>query len=322
MLRFVENLAAHQTHAASGCSVAARDAADTDSVVVDGSDRACDMRAVAAGSDLGVMAAEIVAAGALFVAPDVRRQVGMRVVDAAVHHGDDYVFVAGADAPCREDVEIGHGRRSDGRPLPVIEPLIDQQRVVESGACGIARTCGAVWADSGLYDRCAGGNHARNGFDAFDFGHSAEAFHGLFDGDRPGEMNVVPQMESGPAAAFAETVAIGKDALYASRPGTGGCGIECRDSRAVTAAGEGTGVEFGSRFAQFDTEYAGDIEFLRLGLSAAGSGAGFRFPGAGRQQQERQKEGEMFHLFSRKKVRSRRAASGPNKRFLRITESV
>ena len=39
-------------------------------------------------------------------------------------------------------------------------------------------------------------------------------------------MNVVPQMKSGPAAAFAETVAIGKDTLYGSCPGTGGGGIE------------------------------------------------------------------------------------------------
>lgn len=50
-------------------------------------------------------------------------------------------------------------------------------------------------------------------------------------------MNVVPQMKSGPAAAFAETVAIGKDTLYGSCPGTGGGGIECSDSRAGTAAG-------------------------------------------------------------------------------------
>ena len=63
-------------------------------------------------------------------------------------------------------------------------------------------------------------------------------------------MNVVPQMKSGPAAAFAETVAIGKDTLYGSCPGTGGGGIECSDSRAGTAAGKGTGVEFGRCFAR------------------------------------------------------------------------
>lgn len=110
-------------------------------------------------------------------------------------------------------------------------------------------------------------------------------------------MNVVPQMKSGPAAAFAETVAIGKDTLYGSCPGTGGGGIECSDSRAGTAAGKGTGVEFGCRFAQLNTEYAGYVKLLHRGLSDAGSRAGFRVSGTGRQQEERQKEREVFHRF-------------------------
>ena len=138
--RFVENLATHQPHTASGRSVAPRDAADADAVVVDGADRACDMRAVAAGSDLRIMAAEVVAAGALSVAPDIRCQIGMRIVDAAVHHGDDDVFMSGADAPCRKNVEVGHGRRSDRSAHPVVNPLIDQQRIIESGDCDIVRT--------------------------------------------------------------------------------------------------------------------------------------------------------------------------------------
>ena len=138
--RFVENLATHQPHTASGRSVAPRDAADADAVVVDGADRTCDMRAVAAGSDLRIMAAEVVAAGALSVAPDIRCQIGMRIVDAAVHHGDDDVFMSGADAPCRKNVEVGHGRRSDRSAHPVVNPLIDQQRIIESGDCDIVRT--------------------------------------------------------------------------------------------------------------------------------------------------------------------------------------
>ena len=91
------------------------------------------MRAVAAGSDLRIMAAEVVAAGALSVAPDIRCQIGMRI-------GDDDVFMSGADAPCRKNVEVGHGRRSDRSAHPVVNPLIDQQRIIESGDCDIVRT--------------------------------------------------------------------------------------------------------------------------------------------------------------------------------------
>lgn len=92
------------------------------------------------GGDLRIMAAEVVAAGALSVAPDIRCQIGMRIVDAAVHHGDDDVFMSGADAPCRKNVEVGHGRRSDRSAHPVVNPLIDQQRIIESGDCDIVRT--------------------------------------------------------------------------------------------------------------------------------------------------------------------------------------
>ena len=108
-------------------------------------------------------------------------------------------------------------------------------------------------------------------------------------------------MKSGLAAAFAETVAVGKDALYGGRSGAGGRGVERRDSRAAAAAGEGAGVEFSGCSAQFDPEYAGYVKFLRLDLSAAGNGAGLRFPGAGRQQEKRRKEREVFHRFSKEK---------------------
>ena len=79
-----EDLARHETHTVSLARTSGH-AADADAVVVDGADRTCDMRAVAAGSDLRIMAAEVVAAGALSVAPDIRCQIGMRIVDAAVH---------------------------------------------------------------------------------------------------------------------------------------------------------------------------------------------------------------------------------------------
>ncbi len=97
---------------------------DAGGVVALGTDRARDMRPVAVVVERGVVlldevpAARVVdlavpvlvpAAGRVVVDPDVRREVGVRVGDAAVDHGDDHVAAPRVQVPGlgRVDVVVG-----------------------------------------------------------------------------------------------------------------------------------------------------------------------------------------------------------------------